>query len=521
MNRILSSGLRVRPNVRFGVRPAGTVTDNGLLEGIKSIVKRNPIQTAKKTQSAGILYRSKYPLQKLEKPKEFMQNPQPIPGDILFEASTTFDNSVIKQEAIEPPVPRQVARLAHNLEQVLHSPGYHPIQDSTLHLEHFNPEFLRNIPESADIAWHSMVEYVAASQDKTLLTLAQENGVKYRGSTSSVSTIMTHFYMLASNSKPVHIDRLSLDMQAQMDTFSFFTKRAGVVVLTRARDLWNVDAAKDGDNMPNAYLMDLGKSMECMLTMEPEVFEANCLKKCKPKKNYKPEAYHYLKMGKFLLRAQLDCYSDSIPGPKKTFDLKTRATGAIRYNILRPLNHIHKRMEDIISTDQSVEKEFLDMTRSAFIKYNMQVRIGKMAGIFVAYHNTKEIFGFEYISQAEMDNCLYGSTEYGDYFFNLIMKLFEFTMDTLTEHYSSLSEMRVTFVTEGRIMRMYVENASLQNMDLWHLTIDTTDGEGKFINPIYTTLSEQTSSKVSLALMNVPPIVIQQMFAEDTADLDH
>lgn len=43
------------------------------------------------------------------------------------------------------------------------------------------------------------------------------------------------------------------------------------------------------------------------------------------------------------------------------------------------------------------------MTRSAFIKYNMQVRIGRMAGIFVAYHNTKEMFGFEYISQQEMD----------------------------------------------------------------------------------------------------------------------
>lgn len=38
------------------------------------------------------------------------------------------------------------------------------------------------------------------------------------------------------------------------------------------------------------------------------------------------------------------------------------------------------------------------MTRSAFLKYSMQVRIGNMDGIFVAYHNTARIFGFQYIS---------------------------------------------------------------------------------------------------------------------------
>ena len=43
-------------------------------------------------------------------------------------------------------------------------------------------------------------------------------------------------------------------------------------------------------------------------------------------------------------------------------------------------------------------RRFYDMTRSAFLKYSMQVRIGNMDGIFVAYHNTARIFGFQYIS---------------------------------------------------------------------------------------------------------------------------
>jgi hypothetical protein len=41
---------------------------------------------------------------------------------------------------------------------------------------------------------------------------------------------------------------------------------------------------------------------------------------------------------------------------------------------------------------------FYDMSRAAFLKYSMQVRIGDMDGIFVAYHNTARIFGFQYIS---------------------------------------------------------------------------------------------------------------------------
>lgn len=42
------------------------------------------------------------------------------------------------------------------------------------------------------------------------------------------------------------------------------------------------------------------------------------------------------------------------------------------------------------------------------MKYNLQVRIGCMGGIFVAYHNTKEMFGFEYLSKEDLDQCLFG-----------------------------------------------------------------------------------------------------------------
>src|SRR3569833_2453452 len=51
------------------------------------------------------------------------------------------------------------------------------------------------------------------------------------------------------------------------------------------------------------------------------------------------------------------------------------------------------------------------MIRSAFLKYSLQVRMGRMDGIFVAFHNTRRIFGFQYISIDEMDLALHGTED--------------------------------------------------------------------------------------------------------------
>lgn len=40
-----------------------------------------------------------------------------------------------------------------------------------------------------------------------------------------------------------------------------------------------------------------------------------------------------------------------------------------------------------------------------------QVRIGGMDGVIVAYHNTKRMFGFQYIPLEEMDDRLFGAGE--------------------------------------------------------------------------------------------------------------
>lgn len=49
-----------------------------------------------------------------------------------------------------------------------------------------------------------------------------------------------------------------------------------------------------------------------------------------------------------------------------------------------------------------------------------------MDGVMVAYHNTERIFGFQYISLAEMDERLFGPTPgLGDKVFNYCVSLLE------------------------------------------------------------------------------------------------
>jgi hypothetical protein len=68
-----------------------------------------------------------------------------------------------------------------------------------------------------------------------------------------------------------------------------------------------------------------------MLTTEPAEFHREFLHSGNSTGKYTaPEAYHYLQMGDFLLRSQLDCHDPDLPGDRNTFDLKTRATHAVR-----------------------------------------------------------------------------------------------------------------------------------------------------------------------------------------------
>jgi len=52
-----------------------------------------------------------------------------------------------------------------------------------------------------------------------------------------------------------------------------------------------------------------------------------------------------------------------------------------------------------------------------------QARFGRMDGMFVAYHNTQELFGFEYIPLKEIDRAVAGSEQLANTAFNVITRV--------------------------------------------------------------------------------------------------
>lgn len=136
------------------------------------------------------------------------------------------------------------------------------------------------------------------------------------------------------------------------------------------------------------------------------------------------------------MRSQLDAHDARLPGTGM-FDLKTRAVVSIRMDAKHYQHGVGYQIKTRQGEWESFEREYFDMIRSAFLKYSLQVRMGRMDGIFVAFHNTERIFGFQYVSLPEMDHCLHGQwdTSLGDQEFKLSLNLLNKILDRATKKF--------------------------------------------------------------------------------------
>lgn len=97
--------------------------------------------------------------------------------------------------------------------------------------------------------------------------------------------------------------------------------------------------------------------------------------------------------------------------------------------------------------------------------------MGDMNGMFIAYHNTKKICGFEYITAKEIDHYVFGSSYMASKFYYITMALLEKTCDLLTSHFPNVP-LKCTFwanrvapyaldvsfyIFENNILKIYVE----------------------------------------------------------------
>ena len=136
------------------------------------------------------------------------------------------------------------------------------------------------------------------------------------------------------------------------------------------------------------------------------------------------------------MRSQLDAYDSRLPGTGM-FDLKTRATVSIRMMMSDYQAGTGYEIKQTQGKYESFEREYYDLLRSAALKYSLQVRMGRMDGIFVAYHNVMRLFGFQYISLSELDYALHGqfNVELGDREFKLSLILLNKVINKATEKF--------------------------------------------------------------------------------------
>lgn len=86
---------------------------------------------------------------------------------------------------------------------------------------------------------------------------------------------------------------------------------------------------------------------------------------------YEEDYFRYLKSGNLLLRSQIDCQGKDADGNDIIFELKTRATSVLRYEILNYIDYLDYEIVKYKGKHSSYEREFYDLIRGGFLKYIM------------------------------------------------------------------------------------------------------------------------------------------------------
>ncbi|KAL8808747.1 MAG: hypothetical protein Q9200_004058 [Gallowayella weberi] len=361
---------------------------------------------------------------------------------------------IIALDIEQPPV----RQLSYGLERVLFNPGVYHLQDPRSRVFNFDP-YLQTIMPVAEFNYDALKEYVTSSKDKALQDLAESHNKRYVGSSSSMTSILAHFHFLLSQWRAINTNMLSRDFPEQHVTrFTELQRIPSAIFLKWRNGSYAIDADKEFSS--SSVLMHLGKSMEKLLTLRTEDFERyrkSSSERISAEEQNAPESFHYSTMGDFLMRSQLDAHDPRLPGTGM-FDLKTRAVVSVRMDTSNYEGAAGYQIKTRQGAWESFEREYFDMIRSAFLKYSLQVRMGRMDGIFVAFHNTDRIFGFQYISLSEMDSTIHGQwdTTLGDQEFKLSISLLNDVLNKATEKYPETS-LRLHFETrEVQTPFMYI-----------------------------------------------------------------
>ncbi|KAI1776168.1 Pet127-domain-containing protein [Hypoxylon cercidicola] len=382
-----------------------------------------------------------------------------------------IDTMSTKGQFVEPietdriPVPS----LSYGLERVLFNPGVYCLQDPRSKVYNFDP-YLSEIMPIQEFDFNALKQYVTSSKDTNLIRIAKEHGKRYTGSTSSMTSMLSHFHFLLSSWREINTSMMSRTFTPDSVQFTRIMRGPAAVFLHWKDGTYAIDADKEFDTAN--ILSMLGKSMEKLLTLTKEEYERyrhiNSDQITEEERNAE-EAFHYTGFRDFMMRSQLDAYDPRIPGTGM-FDLKTRAVISIRMDAKGFQKGLGYEIRKRFGQWESFEREYYDMIRSAFLKYSLQVRMGRMDGIFVAFHNTQRIFGFQYIPLEEMDLALHGasSTRLGNQEYLFSLSLLNKLLDRAAERFPGQS-LRLHFETrvsvEAPFMYVFAKPVTQDDID--------------------------------------------------------
>lgn len=335
-------------------------------------------------------------------------------------------------------------------------------------------KFLRRIPQSEEIDHSRIPGYKTPANDPLLLKFARETKTKYIMSTSTISSAIIQMYFMFSNFRSPDFDHLSDDYELQPRKF-MVSQRKPSTCFIKPIDKKEGIYALESDNgifvKPTAVLSDLGKIVERQLTMSPEDFERSLVKgKIVPDAKVDEDHHRFMKLNdNICLRSQIDCRQTAEDGTEKVFEIKTRAVAPIRYDLANYQNYLDYDISYVRGIHSSFEREYYDLIRGGFMKYSFQLRIGRMDGAFIAYHNTLENLGFEYVKASEIERRLFGSKQAADAAFVCCSKLLTTLLDELLKDAAGedYSLMRVGYYADGVNHKMTVFSELFYDLDQW------------------------------------------------------
>uniref|UniRef100_A0A7S0DHA6 Pet127-domain-containing protein n=1 Tax=Amorphochlora amoebiformis TaxID=1561963 RepID=A0A7S0DHA6_9EUKA len=301
--------------------------------------------------------------------------------------------------------------------------------------------------------------FTPASRDEALQKISRDNNCKIMASTSSISSILMHLHFVLNGFRAPGLEMFSPVFASLPKRFTTTTRAPSQVILRNLGDgLWGLNSIPSGGTKNN-LLMELGKSFEQQLCYSEEDFNQILLTNPEtPTIPEPPDVFRYTRYGNLMLRSQLDTVKECENGEFYVYDIKTRAVNPIRMDIGNAAEYGTFLPETLLGAFRSVEREWYDMVRSNFLKYNFQCRIGQMDGVIVAFHNVKKVFGYQYITLDEIDTMLYGSSSVADFSFNASIAALNDALRKITSSFQNQENLILTvYGSDDNEATVYVE----------------------------------------------------------------